>query len=95
MVPPPLLPPLCAPYPYPRPSPPQEALDELGLPLNVQRGMVDRLVVDIPWMHLSSRPLVISIDSMYLSATENTFPAAFGLPPPYPWATRCAPLPFG
>ena len=29
----------------------KEALDELGLPIKVERGMVDKLVVNVPWMH--------------------------------------------
>ena len=55
----------------------KEALDELGLPIEVQRGMVDKLVVNVPWMHLSSRPLVINIDTVFLTASDLRFPADF------------------
>ena len=44
------------------------ALDELNLPIHVSRGTLSSLKLKIPWAHLSSKPVLVQVDGIYLEA---------------------------
>lgn len=44
------------------------ALDELNLPIHVSRGTLTSLKLKIPWAHLSSKPVLVQVDGIYLEA---------------------------
>ena len=43
-----------------------ESLKKMNLPVNVQEGSVESVEVSIPWAHLESSPVKITIDGVYL-----------------------------
>ena len=44
------------------------ALDDLNLPIKVEKGSLRTLKVKIPWAHLESKPVVIEMDGIILQA---------------------------
>ncbi|KAJ1434358.1 N-terminal region of Chorein, a TM vesicle-mediated sorter-domain-containing protein, partial [Ochromonadaceae sp. CCMP2298] len=44
------------------------ALDDLNLPIKVERGSLKRLQVKIPWANLESKPVTVILDGIYLQA---------------------------
>jgi vacuolar protein sorting-associated protein 13A/C len=48
-----------------------EALDELHLPVVVERGTVGRIFVSVPWKSLSSEPVVIEIEDIELVSKKR------------------------
>jgi len=46
----------------------RSALDELNLPIIVSRGSLTSLKLKIPWAHLSSKPVLVQMDGIYLEA---------------------------
>ena len=48
-------------------------LDELGLPFKLKCGYVGHIHVDIPWSHLTSSPIKVTIDKVYIILTTNNW----------------------
>jgi vacuolar protein sorting-associated protein 13A/C len=44
------------------------ALDNLNLPIKVERGYLKKLHLKIPWASLESKPVVVELDGVYLQA---------------------------
>jgi vacuolar protein sorting-associated protein 13A/C len=44
------------------------ALDDLNLPIKVQRGCIKKIHVKIPWASLESKPVTVIIDGIFLQA---------------------------
>ena len=42
------------------------AVEGLGLPLRVLRGSVREVRVEVPWRHLSTRPIVVSVEQLHI-----------------------------
>ena len=45
------------------------ALDELRLPISVNRGFVGKILLKIPWASLTTNPVRIEVESLYLQAS--------------------------
>ena len=45
------------------------ALDELNLPIHVTKGFLERVRLQIPWATLSTNPVKVLIESLYLQAS--------------------------
>lgn len=51
-----------------------EALAELNLPITVIRGILGSLELQVPWKNLSSKPVVVKVDDIYiLCGPQKTF----------------------
>ena len=50
----------------------QEALASLNIPVTIRSGYLKRFHVDVPWSHLSSRPVVVEIEDVFIIATPNS-----------------------
>lgn len=44
------------------------AVDKLGLPLHIRCGLVKRIFARIPWTSLTSKPLIIEVEDVYILA---------------------------
>jgi len=44
------------------------AVDKLGLPLHIKHGLVKRIFARIPWTSLTSKPLIIEVEDVYVLA---------------------------
>jgi hypothetical protein len=49
----------------------QDAIDALGLPFSIKQGTIGRINVDIPWTSLSSSPLKIEVDKVFLHVVSS------------------------
>ena len=48
-----------------------EALDGLALPITVKAGYLGLFSVKVPWAHLSSEAVIVTIENLYLLAVPN------------------------
>jgi hypothetical protein len=48
------------------------ALEGLGLPITVKAGSLKKLVLKVPWSSLSSKPVVATVDDVYLIVGPNS-----------------------
>jgi vacuolar protein sorting-associated protein 13A/C len=46
----------------------KDALDQLDLPIEIVRGYVGELRLEIPWANLKSKPVIITLDKIYVQA---------------------------
>ena len=46
-------------------------MDKLRVPLDLLMGKIGRLKIDVPWNRLSSKPVEIEIDSVYIVVTPK------------------------
>lgn len=49
----------------------QDAIDAFGLPFAIKQGTIGSIKVEIPWTSLSSSPLKIEIDSVYVHVVSS------------------------
>jgi vacuolar protein sorting-associated protein 13A/C len=49
----------------------REGMDSLNLPITINSGFVQRLSVQIPWSNLSSKPVVVTIEDVFVVATPK------------------------
>eukprot|EP00727_Mastigamoeba_balamuthi_P013170 m51a1_g8476 hypothetical protein (937) ;mRNA; r:503405-507339 len=49
-----------------------EALDSLNLPITVKHGVLGKLELSVPWKNLSSKPVIVSIDHVFLLAVPRS-----------------------
>lgn len=47
----------------------RDALDELDLPIEIVKGVVGELRLEIPWANLKGRPVVITLDKIYVQTS--------------------------
>ena len=50
----------------------QAQLDELGIPLELTRGFVQKLSITVPWFQLLSKPVVVRISAVEVVVTAKT-----------------------
>ena len=50
----------------------QAQLDELGIPLELTRGFVQKLSITVPWFQLVSKPVVVRISAVEVVVTALT-----------------------
>lgn len=43
-----------------------EALADLNLPITVIRGVLGSLELQVPWKNLSSKPVIVKVDDIYI-----------------------------
>lgn len=50
----------------------QSILDEVNLPIVLQKGVVGKISVSVPWLNISAQPSVFTIDDVFLLCGPQT-----------------------
>ncbi len=55
-------------------------LRQFAVPLDIKEGWIDKVQVNIPWLHLASQPTVITLEGIYLVINPVTTSEVSSLP---------------
>lgn len=50
----------------------QSILDEVNLPIVLQKGVIGKISVSVPWLNISSQPSIFTIDDVFLLCGPQT-----------------------